>query len=145
MRNEDIASLSEEERSALVIECRKLNGMPLSMIEKDIWVTYVLERIFADDEMSRILRFKGGTSLSKAHGLIERALLPRVKAPQQLEYLVVDVRLRVQDALAAVARHVAVAQLAGLIHTGGRAGGHSRAAYRTVVKRHLYLYRGIAA
>ena len=72
MRNEDIASLSEEERSALVIECRKLNGMPLSMIEKDIWVTYVLERIFADDEMSRILRFKGGTSLSKAHGLIER-------------------------------------------------------------------------
>ena len=26
MRNEDIASLSEEERSALVIECRKQNG-----------------------------------------------------------------------------------------------------------------------
>lgn len=43
-----------------------------AMLEKDVWVTYVLERIFADRELSKILRFKGGTSLSKAHGLIER-------------------------------------------------------------------------
>lgn len=72
MRNEDIAFLSEDDRRALILECRKKSHMPHSMIEKDVWVTYVLTRIFGDAQLSRILRFKGGTSLSKAHGLIER-------------------------------------------------------------------------
>lgn len=72
MRNEDIAFLSEDDRRALILECRKKSHMPHSMIEKDVWVTYVLARIFGDAQLSRILRFKGGTSLSKAHGLIER-------------------------------------------------------------------------
>ena len=72
-----------------------------------------------------------------AHGLIERALLPRVEAPQQLEYLVVDVRLRVQDALAAVARTVAVAQLDGLVRAGD--------AERAVLQPYLRFQCGIAA
>ena len=72
MRNEDIVFLSEDDRRALILECRKKSHMPHSMIEKDVWVTYVLARIFGDAQLSRILRFKGGTSLSKAHGLIER-------------------------------------------------------------------------
>ena len=72
MRNDDIVFLPDGDRRALILECRKKNRMPNSMIEKDVWVTYVLSRIFGDSELSRILRFKGGTSLSKAHGLIER-------------------------------------------------------------------------
>ena len=72
MRNEDIVFLSDDDRRALILECRKKSRMPNSMIEKDLWVTYVLARIFGDSELSHILRFKGGTSLSKAHRLIER-------------------------------------------------------------------------
>ena len=80
-----------------------------------------------------------------AHGLIERALLPRVKAPQQLEYLVVDVRLRVQDALAAVARTVAVAQLDGLVRAGRGTGRHSGDAERAVLQPYLRFQCGVAA
>ena len=72
MRNEDIVFLPDDDRRALILECRKKSRMPNSMIEKDLWVTYVLARIFGDSELSHILRFKGGTSLSKAHRLIER-------------------------------------------------------------------------
>ena len=42
------------------------------MVEKDFWVCYVLEHIFSDESLSQKLRFKGGTSLSKAHAVIER-------------------------------------------------------------------------
>ena len=74
-----------------------------------------------------------------------RALLPRVKAPQQLEYLVVDVRLRVQDALAAVARTVAVAQFDGLVRAGRGAGRHGGDAERAVLQPYLRFQRGVAA
>ncbi len=42
------------------------------IVEKDFWVTWVLDKIFKDSELKSILCFKGGTSLSKAFGLIER-------------------------------------------------------------------------
>lgn len=42
------------------------------IVEKDFWVTWVLNKIFQNPELSNILCFKGGTSLSKAFGLIER-------------------------------------------------------------------------
>ena len=50
--------------------------------------------------------------------MIERTLLPRVKVPQQLGQLVVDVCHGVQNALAAVARTVAVTQLNGFVRAG---------------------------
>ena len=43
-----------------------------SIIEKDFWVSWILEKIFADDRINKKLCFKGGTSLSKAYHLIER-------------------------------------------------------------------------
>ncbi len=46
--------------------------IPISMIEKDFWVCWSLSRIFGNRQLNRILRFKGGTSLSKAFHLIER-------------------------------------------------------------------------
>jgi len=47
-------------------------GLPESSIEKDFWVCWVLDRLFKDPELSKILLFKGGTTLSKCFGLIER-------------------------------------------------------------------------
>jgi predicted nucleotidyltransferase component of viral defense system len=40
-------------------------------VEKDYWVTYVLQTIF-NHEIGKQVVFKGGTALSKCHGIIER-------------------------------------------------------------------------
>ncbi len=45
--------------------------MPPSAIEKDAWVTLVLRMLFGS-ELNQHIVFKGGTSLSKVYGLIER-------------------------------------------------------------------------
>lgn len=76
MKSEDIARLPVNERSVLFEHVQSVQRdnakLPAAMIEKDFWVSFILERIFADAELLKILRFKGGTSLSKAHHLIER-------------------------------------------------------------------------
>lgn len=46
-------------------------GRSPSVIEKDIWLTLVLQLLFAMPER-KPMAFKGGTSLSKVHGVIER-------------------------------------------------------------------------
>jgi hypothetical protein len=46
--------------------------MTPAIVEKDFWVTWTLDKLFSHAELSRILMFKGGTSLSKVFGLIER-------------------------------------------------------------------------
>lgn len=43
-----------------------------AVIEKDYWVVWTLEQLFSLPELSSHLTFKGGTSLSKVFGLIER-------------------------------------------------------------------------
>lgn len=67
-----VARLSQEERSALFTETAVRRGMTPAIAEKDFWVCWTLDKLFADHELSRILMFKGGTSLSKVFGLIER-------------------------------------------------------------------------
>ena len=42
------------------------------IIEKDFWVCWLLRLIFADPELGGHLVFKGGTSLSKVFGIIQR-------------------------------------------------------------------------
>ena len=46
-------------------------SIPAIYVEKDYWVTKVLKRLSESDYREAVV-FKGGTSLSKAHGLIER-------------------------------------------------------------------------
>lgn len=46
-------------------------GLPPQAVEKDAWVTLMLRMIFTS-QLSDHLIFKGGTSLSKAFGLIQR-------------------------------------------------------------------------
>ena len=70
----ELVSAGQNERKLLISDAnaQSQNRVPEDMLEKDLWVTYVLERIFAHPVLSQILRFKGGTSLSKAHHIIER-------------------------------------------------------------------------
>lgn len=67
-----VAQLTQEERSALFTETAIRKGMTPAIAEKDFWVTWTLDKLFAHPKLSRILMFKGGTSLSKVFGLIER-------------------------------------------------------------------------
>lgn len=72
MRIDDLVLGSDAYRASLCKQVSDDSGIASVMIEKDLWVSYVLEKIFADSELSTLLRFKGGTSLSKAHHIIER-------------------------------------------------------------------------
>lgn len=46
-------------------------SIPAIYVEKDYWVTQVLKRL-SESQYREVVVFKGGTSLSKAHGIIER-------------------------------------------------------------------------
>jgi hypothetical protein len=67
-----VAALSTAERRELFSETAARRGMTPAIVEKDFWVTWTLDKLFAHPDLSRILMFKGGTSLSKVFGLIER-------------------------------------------------------------------------
>ena len=67
-----IAKLSAEERYQIFYNTSVKMRIPAAMVEKDFWVCWTLSKLFADTELTRILRFKGGTSLSKGYKLIER-------------------------------------------------------------------------
>lgn len=47
-------------------------NLPAVAVEKDFWVCWVLGKLFSDPEISPMILFKGGTSLSKVYNLIER-------------------------------------------------------------------------
>lgn len=67
-----VARLPNAQRSELFSETAATLGVTPAVVEKDFWVTWVLDRLFASPELARLLMFKGGTRLSKAYRLIER-------------------------------------------------------------------------
>lgn len=69
---ERVAQLAAAQRAELFAEAAARMGTTPAVVEKDFWVSWVLCRLFADPQLARWLMFKGGTSLAKAYGLIER-------------------------------------------------------------------------
>ena len=70
MRN--IAKINENDRKALFHNTAAKMGMTDAIVEKDFWVCYMLDYLFHRCAWKDNIAFKGGTSLSKAYGLIER-------------------------------------------------------------------------
>ncbi len=68
----DIAGINENDRKALFHNTAAKMGMTDAIIEKDFWVCYMLDYLFHRCTWKDNIAFKGGTSLSKAYGLIER-------------------------------------------------------------------------
>src|SRR5260221_6787692 len=68
-----ILAASDEERRDLFVGAADRLGTIEQNIEKDFWVCWTLDALFNELEAGgpRLL-FKGGTSLSKGYGLIER-------------------------------------------------------------------------
>jgi hypothetical protein len=69
---ESVARLESAERRELFAETAARKGMTPAIVEKDFWVCWTLGKLFAHPDLSRLLMFKGGTSLSKVFNLIER-------------------------------------------------------------------------
>lgn len=69
---DNIVKLSSKERQELFTETAARKNMTAAIIEKDFWVTWTLYKMFSNETLSKLLVFKGGTSLSKVYGLIER-------------------------------------------------------------------------
>ena len=70
MRN--VATIPARDREALFRNTAAKMGVSEAIIEKDFWGCYMLDYLFHRCAWKDNLAFKGGTSLSKAYGLIER-------------------------------------------------------------------------
>lgn len=64
--------LSQTDYEDLIRETAIAMGVQNGIVEKDLWVCLVLDRIFRSDRFARHFVFKGGTSLSKVHKVIQR-------------------------------------------------------------------------
>ncbi len=69
---DDIARLPAADRADLFVVTGTGRGLTSEMIEKDFWVCWTLKRLFTLTDPPAGLLFKGGTSLSKVFGIIER-------------------------------------------------------------------------
>lgn len=73
MSDMDAVARAEARERRLAFEAAAQGlGMVPAVVEKDFWVCYVLDHLFRRSGLAGILTFKGGTSLSKAFGLIQR-------------------------------------------------------------------------
>lgn len=71
---ERFLSLSKSERNQLLEEAtlRSPGIKAPTIMEKDFWVCWILNRIYSNSELTDNITFKGGTSLSKCYGIIDR-------------------------------------------------------------------------
>ena len=67
-----IAAGSASDRRDLFTESASRLGMNPAIVEKDFWVCWILKHLFAEPGLKEQMIFKGGTSLSKVFGLIDR-------------------------------------------------------------------------
>lgn len=67
-----VAKLPVDERRELIRNASDKMGLQDAIIEKDFWVCYTLDYLFHRSPWKDALSFKGGTSLSKAFGAIQR-------------------------------------------------------------------------
>ena len=68
----DVVRMPPAELKELFALTAKQMSMSPGIVEKDFWVVWTLDYLFARSPWRTQLAFKGGTSLSKAYGLIKR-------------------------------------------------------------------------
>jgi len=68
----EFLTLSTADQKTAIEQAAARKGWAAPSVEKDFWVCWTLGRLFALPQLHGHLTFKGGTSLSKAWGLIDR-------------------------------------------------------------------------
>src|SRR3546814_15198814 len=69
---EEFARRPAEDRRAFIDEAAARRDLTPIIIEKDFWVCWTLRRLVMCPDLAGHMTFKGGTSLSKAYGIIAR-------------------------------------------------------------------------
>lgn len=69
---DEFARRGDDDRLAFINEAAARRDVTPIIIEKDFWVCWTLRRLMSVPVLADNLTFKGGTSLSKAYGIIER-------------------------------------------------------------------------
>jgi hypothetical protein len=69
---DDFARRSARDRRTFIQEASARRDISPVIIEKDLWVCWTLRRLNKAADVAGHLTFKGGTSLSKAYGIISR-------------------------------------------------------------------------
>ena len=69
---DEFARLAPNARLAFINEAAARREVTPIIIEKDFWVCWTLRRLMSVPVLAENLTFKGGTSLSKAYGIIDR-------------------------------------------------------------------------
>ena len=64
--------LPKKERTLFFRTAAEIMQIRFEIVEKDYWVVWTLERLFSLEKLKSHLTFKGGTSLSKIYGVIDR-------------------------------------------------------------------------
>ena len=72
MTEDPYLKLSRRERTELLDEVSRIRNLAPAILEKDYWVCLTLGALFSLPGIGEHLVFKGGTSLSKVFGLIDR-------------------------------------------------------------------------
>jgi len=72
MKFQDLALLTVSERSDYIRTAAAESGLSELIVEKDFWVVWLLEQLFALSPAVGPFTFKGGTSLSKGFSAIQR-------------------------------------------------------------------------
>ncbi len=67
-----LARLSDEDRAAVFTSTALKMSLSEAIVEKDFWVCWMLEILFHHTDYKKKFAFKGGTSLSKCYGIINR-------------------------------------------------------------------------
>ena len=68
----EVARRKPDDLRALFDNVSAKRGLSAAIVEKDFWVCWLLNYLFGLSPWKKQMAFKGGTSLSKAYGLIER-------------------------------------------------------------------------
>lgn len=69
---DEFARRGDDDRLAFINEAAARRDVTPIIIEKDFWVCWTLRRLMSVTVLADNLTFKGGTSLSKVYGIIER-------------------------------------------------------------------------
>ena len=68
---EKFFDLSVSDRREALAVAAAMCGRPVHLLDKDVWLVWVLEVLFSSNVGHRLV-FKGGSSLSKAYRVIDR-------------------------------------------------------------------------
>jgi hypothetical protein len=125
---DEFARLPADDRRAFIQEAASRRDLTPVIIEKDFWVCWTLRRLTTAPELADQITFKGGTSLSKAYGIIHRfsedidltvrrsaPLIDKVASPME-DGIGTNERKRRIDALKEAAQaYVATVAMPGLV------------------------------